>query len=75
MINNVPRGQNSIYRRAGDVNPEPKPQTDHMKLHRRVDTIFFAASPESEFAYTMDDPERASPFTEAFCEELDLNPR
>ena len=54
---------------------ENKPkEKERFKLHRRVDTIFFAASPESEYSYTCNDPEKASPFTEAFCEELDQNP-
>jgi len=75
LINNLLRGTNSIYRRAGDQTPEIKPPTAGVKIHRRVDTIFFAASPESEYAYTVTDPEKPSPFTEAFCEELDQNPR
>jgi len=39
-------------------------------LHRRMDTILFAASPEAEKAITTMSDNECSPFTESLCNSL-----
>ena len=39
-------------------------------LHRRMDTILFAASPEAEKAFTTCSDNECSPFTDALCHSL-----